>query len=449
MPKKRPDQSSNMFAWLFCSTRDVEGSRVLFSSTFLARCLFAFLACERAVTAGGSSGGQNGKGGPGSGAFRAGGLYQASRPRPVLVLGGTGFVGGTAVRLLIKSGEFDVTVVTRGNWPWDSKALIQPYVRHVVCDRTFAFGLSECPALTLILRNTTFEAVLDFNTFSGEQMLDSVSVVKNRVSGFYLYVSSDSVYDVCDRRHLGPTRESDAVRPKNRTRQDELNARESYGHWKLQGEEYLVRQRQAGGFPYVILRLPDVIGPRDSTHRWWMYQLWVRFAHLVPLHLPFSVRYTDFSLVQVDDVAKVILDILFSNSSVYDQAYNLAFKEAFTLNSFLTSVAKELGVSDVKFDQRNAGVHFYPESRAGILDTAKAEAMLGWKPTPWEKALHRNCVFYEYVMTQRAFKTCELKHLVKTFASDVDSSGTKAFLHMLRDMYDIETRELFWYHQEL
>ncbi|KAI8511206.1 hypothetical protein Bbelb_103060 [Branchiostoma belcheri] len=317
-----------MFAWLFCSARDVEGSRVLFSSTFLARCLFAFLACERAVTAGG---------GPGSGAFRAGGLYQASRPRPVLVLGGTGFVGGTAVRLLIKSGEFDVTVVTRGNWPWDSKALIQPHVRHVVCDRTFAFGLSECPALTLILRNTTFEAVLDFNTFSGEQMLDSVSVVKNRVSGFYLYVSSDSVYDVCDRRHLGPTRESDAVRPK------------------------------------------------------------------------------------VDDVAKVILDILFSNSSVYDQAYNLAFKEAFTLNSFLTSVAKELGVSDVKFDQRNAGVHFYPESRAGILDTAKAEAMLGWKPTPWEKALHRNCVFYEYVMTQRTFKTCELKHLVKTFASDVDS----------------------------
>ncbi|XP_066283605.1 UDP-glucose 4-epimerase-like [Branchiostoma lanceolatum] len=441
-----------MFAWPFRSVRkNVEGSRVPFSTTWLVRCLFVFLAFERGSAVwSGASGGHNGKaGGPVSTAFRAGGLYEGYRPRPVLVLGGTGFVGGTTVRLLIKSGEFDVTVVTRGNWPWDSSTLIQPYVRHIVCDRTFTYGLSECPALTLILRNTTFEAVLDFNTYTGEQMKDSVSVVKNRVSGFYLYVSSDSVYDVCDRRHLGPTREIDAVRPKNRTRQEELNARDSYGHLKLQGEEELVRQRQAGGFPYVILRLPDVVGPRDSTHRWWMYQLWVRFAHLVPLHLPFSVRYTDFSLVQVDDVAKGILNILFSNSSVYDHAYNLAFKEAFTLNSFLTSMAKELGVSGVKFDQRHTAVHFYPESRAGILDTSKAESILGWNPTTWEKALHRNCVFYEYVMTQRTFKTCELKHLVKTFASDVDSNGTKAFLHMLKDMYDIETRELFWYHQEL
>ena len=30
--------------------------------------------------------------------------------------------------------------------------------------------------------------------------------------------------------------------------------------------------------PYVTLRLPDVIGPKDNTYRWWIYQTWMRLA---------------------------------------------------------------------------------------------------------------------------------------------------------------------------
>lgn len=58
----------------------------------------------------------------------------------------------------------------------------------------------------------------------------------------------------------------------------ELESGESYGHRKLQIEEELARQREEGGVPYVSLRLPDVIGPRDNTYRWWIYQTWIRLA---------------------------------------------------------------------------------------------------------------------------------------------------------------------------
>ena len=46
--------------------------------------------------------------------------------------------------------------------------------------------------------------------------------------------------------------------------QDFLNNADSYGHEKLQGEERLVQELPAGR-RCLILRLPDVIGPFDST----------------------------------------------------------------------------------------------------------------------------------------------------------------------------------------
>ena len=37
-------------------------------------------------------------------------------------------------------------------------------------------------------------------------------------------------------------------------------------------EEYLECQSK-NGIPYICLRLPDVIGPRDSTNRFWLLQV--------------------------------------------------------------------------------------------------------------------------------------------------------------------------------
>ena len=57
-------------------------------------------------------------------------------------------------------------------------------------------------------------------------------------------------------------REEDAVRPSSPTERRRMRELDDYGHQKLGCEELLVEQRRNGGFPYVVLRLPDVIGPR-------------------------------------------------------------------------------------------------------------------------------------------------------------------------------------------
>ena len=43
----------------------------------------------------------------------------------------------------------------------------------------------------------------------------------------------------------------------------------------------LVDNRERGGMKYLIFRLPDVVGPRDTTDRWWTYQMWVQFYDFI------------------------------------------------------------------------------------------------------------------------------------------------------------------------
>ena len=79
--------------------------------------------------------------------------------------------------------------------------------------------------------------------------------------------------------------------------QEKLNAKDDYGNDKLKCEEYLrvsttsttttTANNNNNPFKYLILRLPDVIGPRDNTDRSFNYFLWLR-THKdigIPLHL--------------------------------------------------------------------------------------------------------------------------------------------------------------------
>ena len=62
--------------------------------------------------------------------------------------------------------------------------------------------------------------------------------------------------------------ETDALRPKDEKEVNLLKKKDPYGHYKLSGEEALIHyQKHKGGFPWVTLRLADVIGPRDTTNR--------------------------------------------------------------------------------------------------------------------------------------------------------------------------------------
>ncbi|EDO45856.1 predicted protein [Nematostella vectensis] len=363
-------------------------------------------------------------------------IVESSSTRRVLVFGGNGFIGSEVVSRLIKQGD-DITIVNRGNWYFDSKERIKPYTStHYRCDRDKALHL-ECPEL---LTSGFYDIVLDFSSYTSLQIKQVLETFKERV-GLYIYISSDSVYEVCDKKHKGPSREEDAVRPKSPKKRLKLKKSEEYGHEKLACEEALRAQRKAGGFPYVVLRLPDVVGPRDGSFRFWTYQLWVQTHKAIehPVHLPQGVSNRPFSLVHVEDVANAVEKILEIGNKAYDQAINLAFEEHFTLKDLLESIGREVRVTDITWltDEETAW-HTYPTVMQGPLDINRAKTLLDWKPMAWADSLASLTKYYEEAMTSKHLREEKEMVLADFMEYHVPEEKSEVFLRALSNIYGEE-----------
>ena len=74
---------------------------------------------------------------------------QNNSKRRILSFGGNGMIGSEVLHQLLhdtNQEEYDIVLVSRGSWPFDSEERIAPNVqRKLVCDRKG--GISNCPEL--------------------------------------------------------------------------------------------------------------------------------------------------------------------------------------------------------------------------------------------------------------------------------------------------------------
>ena len=134
-----------------------------------------------------------------------------------------------------------------------------------------------------------------------------------------------------------------------------MKSADRYGDAKFSCEEALANQRDdEGGFPWVTLRFADVIGPRDTTDRWYFYQLWVKFYESIgrPMYIPTHVLELKQSMTYVNDAAQAVITAFEKGPAVWDEAYNIAMEEEFTLWDTVQSIAKVLGKFCI-FDPRD------------------------------------------------------------------------------------------------
>lgn len=358
----------------------------------------------------------------------------------ILVFGGNGFIGASTVEELLRA-NYTVVTVNRGNWYWDSETRVMPYVKNLKCDRMMS--LQKCSALQMYLWDVDapsyFDAVIDFSAYHVFEISEALQLLHGKAMK-YIYISSDSVYEVCVKNHSDPTREDDAVRPTSKSDQDILNQQDSYGHRKLECEEHLEFQsRDKNGVPYIAFRLPDVIGPRDNTYRWWLYQLWIKLAKYLDKQpsVPHKFWNQPMSLVYVEDVAGIILNSLEGDLDLYNQAYNLALEERPTLVQLLHSLMDELDIEDVQIetDYSNDAFHLLPSITSGPLDITKAKRLLRWKPSSWFDVLGTTVQFYEKAMIDKKFRKPRndvIRTLQKHFVKD-----PLKVLHALKEIYGL------------
>ena len=350
----------------------------------------------------------------------------------ILSFGGNGMIGSEVLSRLLARGAYDVTVVSRGNWPFDSAERVRPHVHAVKCDRAKdaeCAGLPDCDINTLhycadlmsvVNATDRFEYVLDFSGYEAKWVHDAIHALKGKV-GYYVYVSTDSVYEVCEERGTGRERssESDAVRPRDPEKRDELRAADAYGDAKLAAEEALGDQRDDGGFPWVALRFSDVIGPRDNTFRWILYHLWIKFYHdlEIPLHVPEGMQNVTASFTYVEDAASAIILAMDKREKAWDGAFNIAMEEKFTLPGALARMAETLKITNTTTsgDSVEGSFFIYPTVFRGPVDVSKAKEVLGFTPTNAETAFRETVQWYEEAFSKREAEREEMLRRFKNW----------------------------------
>ena len=345
----------------------------------------------------------------------------SSEKKKILSFGGNGMIGSETLHRLIKTGEYEITLVSRGNWPFDSEKRIAPYVKSTVCDRRA--GIDTCTDLLDDIRSTEeYYAVLDFSAYHPSWIEDATEVLAGRAR-VYVYVSTDSVYEVTEMEPYKKTGrrsvEDDAVRPIDDTIRAELNDRDGYGHRKLQGEEVLAEQRHSNqdeGIPYVSLRYADVIGPRDNTGRFLTYYSWVKFHDLEsvpPITIPRGVV-EGTSITYVGDAAwSIVAAMDEANRGGWDEAYNIGCDEVFNVTSQIMTMGHLMGKHELRPRKGDIDLYIYPSVTKGPMDLSKAEDELGFVPTPLDVALSKTIAWYEKMyLDSKGFREDVLDELI-------------------------------------
>lgn len=238
-----------------------------------------------------------------------------------------------------------------------------------------------------------------------------------------------------------PSLETDAVRPFSLEEQDIFNARDNYGHSKLQCEETLKEYREKGtGPPYISFRLPDVVGARDNTHRWWTYQMWMKLQPVLEtkITVPLYVANRQLSFVYVHDVADLIFNIVQNPpKGVEDETFNLAIREILNLTTVLTDIKNELGLEnlDIPVIDNPQAFAFFPSVQLGPVNITKAETFLNWNPTEWSTIVKETVKFYENAMYKPFFQRSR-NIMIRRFQMEFTSNPNDV-INGLIDIYKI------------
>jgi nucleoside-diphosphate-sugar epimerase len=200
--------------------------------------------------------------------------------RRALLLGGSGFISSHCAEALL-SANYDLTIITRGKtkFSWDFPGRVTKLTADREERATFRDFLRN------LVAQTYFHLVVDFVCFVSKDIKDIIRAIPPSSIGLYVLISTDSVYEVCvppplEVRHSEGVRESDdrlLDKPP-----EALSKIDDYGFDKWKCEHEL---RKHPDFPFVCLRLPDVIGPREVP-RARQFDLQIRLAWQRPVRIP-------------------------------------------------------------------------------------------------------------------------------------------------------------------
>lgn len=296
---------------------------------------------------------------------------------PVLLLGGTRFIGPHCVRALREAG-YEPVVFHRGQsaWPWPGEA----------APAAIRGDRREPGALAMAAHQREWAGVIDLTAFNGADSQMAIAAFNGRCESF-VHISTGSVYQVL-RGYPNPYAEDDALLFADHpplADEDPAQPGMRYGLGKRACEEALLTAYEDDGFPVTIIRPPIVSGPLDYTLRDASYLLRLRDGG--PLVVPATSG--AFRHVSVTDLAELIILALDQWDAAVGEVFNAGGGSILSLTEYLELAAALLGLQEpqivpLPFEVIEARIGMgsqpfgYP--RTAIPDITKAQSVLGWQP---------------------------------------------------------------------
>lgn len=308
----------------------------------------------------------------------------------ILVLGGQGVAGSATLNALLDA-QFEVTALNDNKNYFDYHELFNNRVESLACLRSA--GLAGCFELQNYIQGSPkIKAVVDFTSSTKALMEEAVQVFGSLNPEVYVFVSAAAIYDVAIPLPA-PIEEDDVKRPESVVMRESYNDKNTFGNNMLGSEEAL----KESGIPYVILRCADIVGPRDTTYRWWQYQVWSEHFDLIDTAfvVPNMLKDMRFSLTYGGDVGRAVVSAI--QKGVKNQVYNIAMEKQFTLPHLLLELCKVFDNGEVcwaDYTEAQETYTIYPSNHQGILSIARAREELGFEPASWDSVLSETVKFY-------------------------------------------------------
>lgn len=244
----------------------------------------------------------------------------------VLFIGGTGIISTACTELAVKRG-LEVTLLNRSG-----RALVPGA-------KALAGDINDVAQLRAALAQAQWDAVVDFLTFTPEQVEQRIAAFRNRTA-HYVFISSASAYQKPLRGHHLITESTPLVNPLW-----------EYSRNKIACEERLLRALREESFPATIVRPSLTFGDTCiplAVNSWQKsYTAVHRMRSGKPVIIP-GDGLTLWTITHNSDFAKGLVGLLGQYGAI-GHAFHITSDEAPTWNEIYRATAEAAGVANPQF----------------------------------------------------------------------------------------------------
>ena len=303
--------------------------------------------------------------------------------KDVLVIGGSFFTGRVFSIQASKSGNFNLHVVNRGNFPMNLERVTQ-----YKCNRHSPRMMAR------LVPDVKYDALVDFCAYEPGDIKSVIEFLGGRIKQ-YIFFSTASVY-------VQSEEFADESAPMIDITNESGDPALEYVRKKIELERELAKACASAGIAYTILRPAFIYGPFNYAPRESFFIELIAKKYAVPVPVDAKAR---FNFVYVMDIAEALMRCIGDKKS-YGEVFNMAGVEAITYPQLISDFER---YNNGPFETREVTVEQaeeeklqlpFPLNESILYDGRKLARTLDFQYTPFTEGMEKTFKIFYSIYTE-------------------------------------------------